>query len=158
MGPVVASRTRASRALGLAPAAEDEAAQGEAEAEGTDGEAADRDALAPRREPLPAAECLLLLVGQRLAAALLAQRTARPQPEVQVVEDLGRRLVGHFTHCIACFADGYAHPALLGSPFRGARRPGVPRGDRRVRRPGAAGADRRDRRPDAPRTAGAARP
>ena len=62
-------------------------------------------------------------VGQRLAAALLAQRAAGPQPEVEVVEDLGRLLVGHFTHCIACFGGDYAHPARLGPPFRGPRRP-----------------------------------
>src|SRR5215218_7177075 len=46
---------------GLAPAAEDEAAEGEAEPEGADAEAADRDGLPPRRQPLPPAERLRLL-------------------------------------------------------------------------------------------------
>src|SRR5689334_21596803 len=68
--------------LGPAPAAEDEAAEREAETERPDGETADRDALPPRRKPLPPAERLPLFLGQRLAAALLAQRAARPQPEV----------------------------------------------------------------------------
>ena len=40
----------------------------------------------------PSASCSS--VGQRLAAALLAQRAAGPEAEVQVVEDLGG-LVGH---------------------------------------------------------------
>ena len=53
------------------------------------GERADRDRLAPRREPLPAAERLLLLGRQRLAAPLLAHRAAGAEPEVEVVEDLG---------------------------------------------------------------------
>src|SRR6266508_2211605 len=79
---------------GFTPAAEDQAAQREAEAEGADGEAADRDRLAPRREPLPAAERVLLLGRERLSAALLAQRAAGAQAEVEVVEDLGR-LVRH---------------------------------------------------------------
>src|SRR6185503_1269846 len=86
--------------LGLAPAAENQAAEREAETEGADGEGADRDRLAPGREPGPAAERFLVFRGQRLAATLLAQRAARPQPEVEVVEDLGR-LIGHFAQCIA---------------------------------------------------------
>ena len=73
---------------GFAPAAEDEAAEGEAEPEGAERERADGDRLPRHREPVPAAERLLLLGRQRLAAALLAQRAAGPQPEVEVVEDL----------------------------------------------------------------------
>ena len=84
---------------GLAPAAEHEAAEGEAEPEGAGGEAADRDALAPRREALPAAERLRLLGGERLAAALLAQRAAGPNAEIEIVEDLVRLLVLHGAHC-----------------------------------------------------------
>ena len=45
--------------------------------------------LARGREALPAAERLLLLVRELLAAPLLAQRAARPEAEVEVVEDLG---------------------------------------------------------------------
>jgi hypothetical protein len=80
--------------LGFSPAAEDEAAEGEAEPERPDREAADGDGLAPRGEALPAAERLLLLGGQRFAPPLLAERTAGPQAEVEVVEDLGG-LVAH---------------------------------------------------------------
>ena len=75
----------------LAPAAEDEAAEGEAESEGAGGEAADRDSLAPGGEALPAAERLGLLGREQLAAALLAQRAAGADAEVQIVEDLVRR-------------------------------------------------------------------
>src|SRR5215216_367828 len=78
--------------LGLAPAAEDEAAEGEAEAERAEAEGAHRDRLAPRRQPLPAAQRLLLLRGERLPAPLLAQRPPGPEAEVEVVEDLGRLL------------------------------------------------------------------
>ena len=78
------------RALGLAPAAEDEAAEGEAEPEGAERERADRHRLARRGEPLPAADRLVLLRRQRLAAALLAQGPARSDAEIEVVEDLGR--------------------------------------------------------------------
>src|SRR5581483_8470490 len=86
----------ASGASGLAPAAENETAQREAEPERAGGEAADRDPLAPRRQPLPPAERLLLLRRQRLAAAPLAQRTAGAHAEIEVVEDL---LVRHARHC-----------------------------------------------------------
>src|SRR5262245_7390153 len=78
-----------SRGLGLPPAAEDEAAEGDAEPERPDGEAADRHDLAPGREALPAAESLLLLGRQRLAAPLLAHRASGAESEVEVVEDLG---------------------------------------------------------------------
>src|SRR6266568_4519286 len=88
------------RRLGLAPATEDQAAQSEAQAEGSDCEGADRERLSNRREPLPAAENLLLLGGERLTAALLAERAAGPQAEVEVVEDLGR-FFSHRTQCIA---------------------------------------------------------
>src|SRR5262249_44174065 len=139
---------------GLAPAAEHEAAEGEAEPEGADGEAPDRDRLAPGGETLPAPERLALLLCEGLAAALLAQRAARSQSEVQVVEDL-RLVVGHRTHCIACFAGGYAHPPRV-RPARGcARRPGSRARPSLARRARLAGARRRERRPHAP---GAARP
>src|SRR2546421_11870457 len=75
-------------ALG-APAAEHEAADGEAESERADPERADGERLPPRGEPLPAAERLLLLGRQGLAATLLAHRTSCANAEVQVVEDLG---------------------------------------------------------------------
>src|SRR4051794_12061988 len=74
--------------LARAPAAEHEAAEREPEPERADGEAADRDRLAPGRQALPAAECLVLLGRQLFAAALLAQSAAGAKPEVQVVEDL----------------------------------------------------------------------
>jgi hypothetical protein len=45
-------------------------------------------------EPLPASERFLFLARERLAAPLLAQSAARSQPEIEVVEDLGR-LVDH---------------------------------------------------------------
>ena len=52
--------------------------------------------------PLPAAERLLLLGRERLAAALLAQRAARAEAEIEVVEDFGG-LVGHCVEFIGCF-------------------------------------------------------
>src|SRR5205085_3329412 len=73
-----------------APAPENEAAQGEAEAERADGEGADRERLPPGGEPLPATERLLLLGRERLAAALLAQRAAGANAQVEVVEYLRR--------------------------------------------------------------------
>src|SRR3954466_628815 len=97
--------------LRLAPAAEDEAAEGEAEAERADAERADREHLAPRRQTLPAAERLRLLGRQRLAAALLAERAAGAEAEVEVVEDLGGLFCfRHGRQCIAC------HPPCP-SPF-----------------------------------------
>src|SRR3954471_3838172 len=68
---------------GLAPAAEDQAAEGEAEAESPDGDAAARERLAPRGEAEPASQGLALLLRQRLSPALLADRTARSQTEVE---------------------------------------------------------------------------
>ena len=47
---------------------------------------------------LPAAEGFLLLVRQRLSAALLAHRAAGAQAEVEIVEDLCR-FVGHIIQC-----------------------------------------------------------
>ena len=93
--PGVESGTgRPTRSSGFAsPAAEDEAAEGEAEPERADGEGADRDALAPHRHLLSAADRLALLLGQLLPAPLLAQRAARLEAEIEVVEDLGT--VGH---------------------------------------------------------------
>src|SRR3954447_3396434 len=67
---------RQQRALRLAPAAEDEAAEREAEPERPEREAADRDRLSGRRQTLPASERLLFLGRQLLAATLLPQRTA----------------------------------------------------------------------------------
>jgi hypothetical protein len=76
------------------PATEDEAADGEAEAERAEREGPERDDLASATEPLPASERFLFLARKRLAAPLLAQSAARSQPEIEVVEDLGR-LVDH---------------------------------------------------------------
>jgi hypothetical protein len=59
-----------------APAAKHEAAEGEAEPEGADREGADRERLPPVRHLAPASERLFLVHRQRLAAALLAERTA----------------------------------------------------------------------------------
>ena len=75
--------------LGLPPLPEDEAAEEEAEPERTERERPDRERLARDRKPLPAPERLLLLGRQRFAAALLPQSASSPQPEVEVVEDLG---------------------------------------------------------------------
>src|SRR5262245_47226687 len=88
-----------ARGSSLAPAAEDEAAEREPQAERADREAADGDALAPGREPLPAAERLLFLGRQRLAAPALPQRAAGAHAEVEVVEDFAAVLVLHRAHC-----------------------------------------------------------
>ena len=80
--------------LSFAPAAEDQAAQGKAKAERAHGERTDRDRLAPGGKALPAADRLLFLGGQRLAAALLADRATGSEPEIQIVEDFGG-FVGH---------------------------------------------------------------
>ena len=72
----------------FAPAAKDEATQGEAKTKGADGEAADREGLAPGRESLPAAERFALFRRESLASALFPDRAAGPETEVQVVEDL----------------------------------------------------------------------
>jgi len=103
--------------LGLPPAAEDEAAESEAESEGADGEAADREGLAPGGKSLPASERLALFRRQRLASALLADRAARSETEIEVVENLGR-LFGHAGQTIA--STGCAHTcfAPLRPPFR----------------------------------------
>ena len=81
-------------ALGLAPAAKDQAAQRKAEPERPEGEAADREGLAPRRKALPPAEGLALLGRQGLSSPLLSDRSACAQSEVEIVEDLSG-LVGH---------------------------------------------------------------
>ena len=116
----------------------------------------DRERLARRREPLPVADRLLLLGRQRLAAALLAQRAAGPQPEVEVVEDLGG-FIRHRTQCIACFGVARAAPP----PLRSARwkpRTGRDRRQSQVARGAdSAAADRRHRRPHTPRPAARAR-
>ena len=72
------------------PLAEDQGAEREAEAERAHGERADRERLPRGREPLPAAEHLALLVGERLAATLLPHRAAGAEAEVEIVEDFGR--------------------------------------------------------------------
>ena len=76
-------------------------------------------ALRHARQPLPAAERLLLLGRQRLAAALLAQRAAGTQTEVEVVEDLGG-LVRHAAESIGCSAVAARDPPRL-RPARRAR-------------------------------------
>jgi hypothetical protein len=77
------------RELGPTPLAEDQAAEGEPEAERSEREGAERGDLARAPEALPASNCLFLLARQRLAAPLLAERAARSQAEIEVVEDLG---------------------------------------------------------------------
>src|SRR3954469_15216681 len=143
--------------LTRAPAAEHEAAEREPEPERADGEAADRDRLAPGRQALPAAERLVLLGRQLFAAALLAQSAAGAKPEVQVVEDLGR-VVSHRVHeSIASFGRGGMPPPCIRSPHgytRGSRGRG---GARRSRAQDRAGADRRVGRSHEPRPARAAR-
>ena len=74
---------------GLAPAPEDEPAEGHAEPERSNCESTDRNCFSPRRQPLPASERLLLLGRQRLAATPLAHGAAGAQAEVQIVEDFG---------------------------------------------------------------------
>src|SRR5262249_52212000 len=143
-------------ALGLAPAPEHEPAQCEAEPERAEGEAADRDRLAPRREPLPAPECLALLRRQRFAATLLTNGAAGSQTEIEVVEDLGG-LFGHWNQSIACLGRAYTRSP----PVRPALRRRSRRGDRARR----AGPDRairarardRERRPQPSWSRGPAR-
>src|SRR5581483_12297758 len=74
-----------SSVLGLPPAAEHESAEGEAEPERADREAAERHGLSPRRQPLPPAERLLLLEGQTLAATPLPKRPACADTEVEII-------------------------------------------------------------------------
>src|SRR5207249_5982630 len=74
-------KLRLRGALGPAPAAEDQSAERKAEPEGPEREPADRERLAYRGQAFPAAECLLLLVGERLAAAPLAPCGARAQAQ-----------------------------------------------------------------------------
>ena len=76
--------------LGTAPAAEDEAADREAQAERAESEGPDGDRLPPQREPAPAPDRLLLFRAQGLAAPLLPYGAAGTQTEIDVVEDLGR--------------------------------------------------------------------
>src|SRR5919197_6526366 len=119
-------RIRLGDALGLAPAAEDEAAERETEPERPDGEAADRKRFPPFGKALPAPERLPLLRGQRLAAALLTDRAAGAQSKVEIVEDLSG-LVGHGFQSIACPGGATdARSAPLRPPLRCRRR----RGDR----------------------------
>src|SRR5581483_907640 len=134
---------RGSRLGRLAPAAEDEAAEREAEPERPDREAADRDDLATGRQPLPASERFVLLGRQLLAAPLLAQRAAGTQPEVEVVEDL-RGVVGHRVHeSIASFGRGGLPPPCIRSAHGYTRGSGGRAGAQYVDRPCRARADRR---------------
>jgi hypothetical protein len=80
---------RSARPLRAAPLAEDQAADGEPEPEGAEREGSERHGLADLRKALPATQRFLLVGCQRLAAPLLAQRAARSQPQIEVVEDLG---------------------------------------------------------------------
>ena len=131
--PTVLFAKPEERALGLAPAAEDEAAERESQAERADREGADRSGLASGREPLPAAERLLLLVRELLAAALLAQRAARSQAEVEVVEDLRGIFCCHAVQSIASFdCDSQAPPRFR--PPRGRARGHARRAKRRSAR------------------------
>jgi hypothetical protein len=75
--------------LGLAPAAEYQAAERETEAERPDREASDRDRLPPGRQALPAAESLFFLGRERLTATLLTSGSAGAEPQIHVVENLG---------------------------------------------------------------------
>src|SRR5436190_3804789 len=112
------TRTGAACALlGLAPAAEDQAAEGEAQAKGADREASDRQGLAPRRQALPAAERLALLLRQRLASALLSDRAAGSQAEIEVVEDLGG-VFRHWTQSIASLGRAYTRSAPVRPALR----------------------------------------
>src|SRR6185437_16678833 len=96
--------------------------------------AADRDRLARGRETVPAAECLVLLLGQLLPASLLAQRSAGPQPEIEVVEDL-RGVVSHRVHeCIASFGRGGMPPPCIRSSHGYTRGSGNRAGPGRPRR------------------------
>ena len=79
--------------LGLAPAAEHEAAEREPEPEGAEREGSHRDRLAPQRQAAPVADRRGLLLGQLLPTPLLAPGAAGLEAEVEIVEDLGA--VGH---------------------------------------------------------------
>jgi hypothetical protein len=80
--------------LGLAPAAEHEAADRESEPERPERECAHGDRLAPQRQTPPAADGLLFLIREELATPLLSGRSTCPKSEIDVVEQL-RRLFGH---------------------------------------------------------------
>ena len=88
-------------------------------------------ALRARGERLPAAERLFLFHRQRLAAALLAQRSACPQTEVEVVEDLGR-LVRHRHECTPRFGSIQHGSSTSRTSISGART--RPRSSARSRR------------------------
>ena len=115
-------------------------------------------ALRNGRKPLPAAERLLLLGRESLAATLLAQRAAGPKAEVEVVEDFGRLVAISYSESIASFARARTHPACFrssrgytrGLPGRGGARPAC--------RPRAARGGRRVGRSGQPRTPRGARP
>ncbi len=68
---------------------EDETTEGEPEPERPDREGADGDDLAPHGHLLPAADGLLLGLGELFAATLLAAGSPGLETEVEVVEDLG---------------------------------------------------------------------
>ena len=70
------------------------------------------DELAPKREAAPAADRLLFLGRERLPAPLLANGAARPQAEIDVVEEL-RRLVRHGSSLAACMTPLQPRPRAL---------------------------------------------
>lgn len=77
-----------------APTAEDQAADREPETERSERERSHSYEPPPQRQSLPVADRFLFLRRERLAAPLLAHRTAGPEAEVDVVKEL-RRLVRH---------------------------------------------------------------
>ncbi len=110
-----------ARRSDFAPAAENEAAEGEAEPESPDCETAHGERLAPGGEPLPAPQGLTLVLRERFAATLFADRAARSQTEIEVVENLG----GFFRHAIesiACPGRAYTRSPPLRPAFRRGRR------------------------------------
>jgi len=77
-----------------APAAEDEPANCEPEAERAERERPDRDELPPERQTLPPADRLFFLDRERFSAALFACSSAGSKTEIDVVEQLWR-LIRH---------------------------------------------------------------
>src|SRR5438093_8066677 len=142
---------------GFAPATKNQAAQREAQPEGADGEAADCEGLAPGREPLPATERLALFRRQRFASALLPDRAARPETEVEVVENLGR-LFGHAGHNIASIGCAYTCFTPVRPPLRSRERRGDRARDTGTDRALPAGARDRQRGSQPPGPGGPARP
>ena len=118
---------------------------------------ADRERLAPRREPLPAAERLLLLASS--AARRGASCAARRPPAAR---GRGRRrsrwILRHRTQCIACFGVAYTRSSTSPTSTSAARDDGaIEQALAGARRAVRAASCRRQRRPDAPRPAAPAR-